>query len=456
MSNVRVRFAPSPTGFFHVGSARTALFNWLYAKHTGGKFILRIEDTDKERNTNEALNVLLQGMKWLGMDWDEGPNVGGDFGPYFQSQRKAIYDEYLKILEDKGRVYKKEGAIWFKLLGERYIEFDSFHKTEIEKVRNKPVVINDKVRGRVERTEDRDFVIVRSNGEPSFHFVNVVDDITMRITHVIRGEDHLSNTSKHIELYKAFGVDIPIFAHIPLILKESGSGKMSKRDKGALIDEYEKRLFISEAIINYISLLGWSPKDDTDKMSVETIIERFDFPGINKGNARFDRAKLMALNGEYIKALPKKRLIELALPILKESNLVDATTDLEYLSRVLVLCQEKVKSIETIVDFTTYFFQDSYEFEPKALQRILKGDEANAIFSELLLVFEKTKSFEASEIEMGLRTIAEQSNRKIFTYFPLIRMAVSGRTGGPDLLPMLEVMGKDRVLTRLQSFAEKF
>ena len=456
MSNVRVRFAPSPTGFFHVGSARTALFNWLYAKHTGGKFILRIEDTDKERNTNEALNVLLQGMKWLGMDWDEGPNVGGDFGPYFQSQRKAIYDEYLKILEDKGRVYKKEGAIWFKLLGERYMEFDSFHKTEIEKVRNKPVVINDKVRGRVERTEDRDFVIVRSNGEPSFHFVNVVDDITMRITHVIRGEDHLSNTSKHIELYKAFGVDIPIFAHIPLILKESGSGKMSKRDKGALIDEYEKRLFISEAIINYISLLGWSPKDDTDKMSVETIIERFDFPGINKGNARFDRAKLMALNGEYIKALPKKRLIELALPILKESNLVDATTDLEYLSRVLVLCQEKVKSIETIVDFTTYFFQDSYEFEPKALQRILKGDEANAIFSELLLVFEKTKSFEASEIEMGLRTIAEQSNRKIFTYFPLIRMAVSGRTGGPDLLPMLEVMGKDRVLTRLQSFAEKF
>ncbi len=456
MSNVRVRFAPSPTGFFHIGSARTALFNWLYAKHTGGKFILRIEDTDQNRNTDEALDLLLQGMKWLGMDWDEGPNVGGDFGPYFQSQRKAIYDEHLKILEDKGRVYKKEGALWFKLLGERYIEFDPFHKAEIEKVRNEPVFIEDEVRGRVERTEDRDFVIVRSNGEPSFHFVNVVDDITMGITHVIRGEDHLSNTSKHIELYKAFGVDTPIFAHIPLILKESGSGKMSKRDRGALIDEYEKRLFISEAIINYISLLGWSPKDDTDKMSVETIIKRFDFDGINKGSARFDEAKLIALNSEYVKAMPVKRLIELALPVLKESNLVDADTDLEYLSRVLVLCQEKVKSIETLVDFTNYFFQDNYEFEPKALQRILIGDESNALFSELMLVFEKTELFEALELEASLRTIAEQSNRKIFTYFPLIRMAVSGRMGGPDLLPMLEVMGKERVLTRLQSFAEKF
>ena len=456
MSNVRVRFAPSPTGFFHIGSARTALFNWLYAKHTGGKFILRIEDTDQNRNTDDALDLLLQGMKWLGMDWDEGPNVGGDFGPYFQSQRKAIYDEHLKILEDKGRVYKKEGALWFKLLGERYIKFDPFHKAEIEKVRNEPVFIEDEVRGRVERTEDRDFVIVRSNGEPSFHFVNVVDDITMGITHVIRGEDHLSNTSKHIELYKAFGVDTPIFAHIPLILKESGSGKMSKRDRGALIDEYEKRLFISEAIINYISLLGWSPKDDTDKMSVETIIKRFDFPGINKGSARFDEAKLMALNSDYIKAMPVKRLIELTLPVLKESNLVDADTDLEYLSRVLVLCQEKVKSIETLVDFTNYFFQDNYEFEPKALQRILIGDESNALFSELMLVFEKTELFEALELEASLRTIAEQSNRKIFTYFPLIRMAVSGRMGGPDLLPMLEVMGKERVLTRLQSFAEKF
>ena len=215
MSEVRVRFAPSPTGFFHIGSARTALFNWLYAKHTGGKFVLRIEDTDKERNTEEALKVLIDGMRWLGLDWDEGPEVGGDYGPYFQSERQSIYDDYLQILQDKGRVYEKDGALWFRLEGERYTEYDDFHKAEVEKVKNAPVVIEDAVRGRVERTEERDFVIVRSNGEPVFHFVNVVDDIAMGITHVIRGEDHLSNTSKHVELFKALDAKVP-YLHIYL------------------------------------------------------------------------------------------------------------------------------------------------------------------------------------------------------------------------------------------------
>ncbi|MDG1667664.1 MAG: glutamate--tRNA ligase family protein, partial [Opitutae bacterium] len=231
MSQVRVRFAPSPTGFFHIGSARTALFNWLYARHTGGTFVLRIEDTDKERNTDEALRVLLDGMRWMGMDWDEGPEVGGALGPYFQSERQAIYDEYLLKLKDAGRTYEKDGAIWFKLEGERYTEYDDFRKAEVEKVKAAPVVIDDAVRGRVERAEEMDFVIVRKDGNPVFHLVNVVDDIAMGITHVIRGEDHLSNTSKHVELFKAFGVEPPVFAHIPLILKEVGSGKMSKRDK---------------------------------------------------------------------------------------------------------------------------------------------------------------------------------------------------------------------------------
>ena len=226
MSQVRVRFAPSPTGFFHIGSARTALFNWLYARHTGGTFVLRIEDTDKERNTDESLQVLLEGMRWMGMDWDEGPEVGGEYGPYFQSERQAVYDEYLQKLVDAGRTYEKDGAIWFKLEGERYTEYDDYRKAEVEKVRAAPVVIDDVVRGRVERAEELDFVIVRKDGNPVFHFVNVVDDIAMGITHVIRGEDHLSNTSKHVELFNAFGVTPPVFAHIPLILKESGPGKM--------------------------------------------------------------------------------------------------------------------------------------------------------------------------------------------------------------------------------------
>ncbi|HLP24088.1 MAG TPA: glutamate--tRNA ligase family protein, partial [Acidobacteriota bacterium] len=199
MSNVRVRFAPSPTGFFHIGSARTALFNWLYARHTGGTFILRIEDTDQARNSEEFLRLIYDSLTWLGMDWDEGPNpngVGerGDYGPYRQSQRGALYEEYKQKLLANGRAYEKDGAIWFKMLGERYKVFDDHRKKEVEKVKSDPVVIDDQIRGRVERMEDEDFVIFRSDGNPVFHFVNVVDDITMKVTHIIRGEDHLSNT----------------------------------------------------------------------------------------------------------------------------------------------------------------------------------------------------------------------------------------------------------------------
>lgn len=455
MSEVRVRFAPSPTGFFHIGSARTALFNWLYAKHTGGKFVLRIEDTDKERNTEEALKVLIDGMRWLGLDWDEGPEVGGDYGPYFQSERQSIYDDYLQILKDKGRVYEKDGALWFRLEGERYTEYDDFHKAEVEKVKNAPVVIEDAVRGRVERTEERDFVIVRSNGEPVFHFVNVVDDIAMGITHVIRGEDHLSNTSKHVELFKALDAEVPVFAHIPLILKQSGPGKMSKRDKGALIEEYEQRSFMADAVRNYICLLGWNPKDDQEKMPIETIIERFDFDGVNKGNARFDETKLSALNAEYIRELAISDLAQYALQIL-ESNGIDITSiEQPYLLKVLELCQTKIKALETLFEYIHYFFQDTYEFDAKGMQRIHKGVDPKVLLSEIMPIFESIEVYSKDELEAKLTTIAEANERKLFAYFPVIRMATSGLSGGPDLLPMLSVMGKVRVLPRLQSFLEK-
>ena len=454
MSEVRVRFAPSPTGFFHIGSARTALFNWLYAKHTGGQFILRVEDTDKERNTEEALQVLIEGMQWLGLDWDEGPGKGGQFGPYFQSQRSAVYEEYLNLLKSKNRVYEKEGALWFRLEGERYIEYDDFKKAEVEKVKNTPVVIDDAIRGRVERTEERDFVIVRSNGEPVFHFVNVVDDISMNITHVIRGEDHLSNTSKHVELFKAFGVKPPIFAHIPLILKELGPGKMSKRDKGALIEEYQKRGFVSDAVRNYICLLGWNPKDDQEKMSIQTIIERFDFDGINKGNARFDEQKLAALNSEYLKELSIETLTQLALPELEEAGCVTDQTDREYLHSVLRLVQPKIKSLDTLADYVGYFFQERYEEDAKALARIQKNGDAKNLLLEIMEVFEAQEAYTSEQFEETLTQIASKHQRKLFAYFPIIRFAISGRSGGPDLLPLLAVMGRDRVLSRLRAFLE--
>ena len=452
MSEVRVRFAPSPTGFFHIGSARTALFNWLYARHTGGKFVLRIEDTDHERNTEEALQVLIDGMRWLGLDWDEGPEIGGDHGPYFQSERQSVYDEYLQKLKDAGRTYEKDGAIWFKLEGERYTEYDDFKKAEVEKVRTEPVVIDDAIRGRVERREELDFVLVRKDGNPVFHFVNVVDDIAMGITHVIRGEDHLSNSSKHVELFKAFGVEPPVFAHIPLILKESGPGKMSKRDKGALIEEYESRGFLAAAVRNYISLLGWNPKDDREKLDIDEIIELFDFSGINKGNARFDEKKLSALNAEYLREMNLESFAFMATPLLVEAGAVDGSVDEDYLQAVLGLCQPKARSLDTMADLCGFFFTDEYPMDEKTAAKIAKKADPKALLTEVLPALEGVESFDADSLKAALEAHAESKGAKVFAYFPALRFSLSGQGGGPDLLPMLEVMGKERVLGRLRAF----
>lgn len=454
MSDVRVRFAPSPTGFFHIGSARTALFNWLYARHTGGRFVLRIEDTDKARNTEEALKVLLDGMRWLGLDWDEGPDVGGEYGPYFQSERQAVYDEYLKKLQDAGRTYEKDGAIWFKLEGERYTAYDDFKKAEVEKVKSEPVVIDDAVRGRVERAEEMDFVIVRKDGSPVFHFVNVVDDIAMKITHVIRGEDHLSNTSKHVELFRAFGVEPPVFAHIPLILKESGPGKMSKRDKGALIEEYEQRGFLPAAVRNYICLLGWNPKDDREKMDIGEIIERFDFPGINKGNARFDEQKLAALNSEYLREMEIGSFTFLVRPILAQAGVISEEEDEDYLQSVLKLAQPKARSLEDLPDYVRYFFTDDFAMDEQTAAKISKKADPQALIAEVLPVLERLETFDADLLKTALEAHAEAQGQRVFAYFPALRFALSGQGGGPDLLPMLEAMGRERVLGRLKGFAD--
>jgi len=452
MSEVRVRFAPSPTGFFHIGSARTALFNWLYARHTGGTFVLRIEDTDKKRNTPEALRVLLEGMKWMGMDWDEGPEVGGDYGPYFQSKRQSIYDEYLKKLTDAGRTYKKDGAIWFKLEGERYNTYDDYLKVEVEKVKTVPIIIEDEVRGRVERAEEKDFVLVRKDGSPGFHLVNVIDDIAMGITHVIRGEDHLSNTSKHVELFNAFGVKPPKFAHIPLILKEEGSGKMSKRDKGALIEEYESRGFLAVAVLNYISLLGWNPKDEREKLDVDEIIELFDFPGINKGNSRFDEKKLSALNAEYLRELNIESFTFLARPLLNQAGVVSESADEDYLQSVLTLCQPKARSLDTLSELCGYFFSDDYAMDDKTGAKIAKKADPKELLGEVLPILESINSFDADSLKSALETQAESTDQKVFAYFPALRFATSGRGGGPDLLPMLAVMGRERVVARVKRY----
>src|SRR6185369_10400853 len=303
---VRVRFAPSPTGFLHIGGARTALFNWLYARHTGGTFVLRIEDTDVARNSQEAVEVILKGLRWLGLDWDEGPISGdvtgaskGESGPYFQSQRKPLYQRRVEALLSKDLAYEQEGAVKFRMPREPILIPD--------------LVVGDVRRELTDREEvDPDFVIVRSDGEPVFHLVNVVDDLEMNITHVIRGEDHLSNTAKHIALFRAFGVEPPRYAHIPLILNSDGS-KMSKRDKGASLSSYSEEGYAPEAVVNYLCLLGWSPKGNREKMSVAEVVELFDLPQVLSHNARFDLTKLTWLNGEYIREMSEDRFYELSI-----------------------------------------------------------------------------------------------------------------------------------------------
>ena len=471
MSPVRVRFAPSPTGFFHIGSARTALFNWLYARHTGGVFVLRIEDTDKERNSEQFYNLIYEALTWLGLNWDEGPvygkNGGGAHGPYLQSERAGIYREYLEKLKATGRTYEKDGAVYFRLLGERSEVFDEHRKKTVTKVQAAPTVIADLIRGRVERVEDEDFVIVRSDGNPVFHFVNVVDDITMQITHVIRGEDHLSNTSKHVELFKALGAPVPQFAHIPLILKQNGPGKMSKRDQGALVEEYQKRGYLPEALVNFLALLGWNPGDDREKMPIAEIIRLFDLPGVNQSNARFDDRKLAHMNMVYLQELSPEKFVGASsesftatvgsIPIYTPtptptSKLAPTETDKEYFDAVMRLCQSKVKSIDELNAYTGYFFTDGFEIDPKAKAKVMAKGEPKARLKELITALPGIDFTSDTAIEEAIKVLAAGKGLGFGDYQGVARLAVSGTNVGPGITGMFRVLGRERVLQRLERF----
>lgn len=458
MSSVRVRFAPSPTGFFHIGSARTALFNWLYARHTGGKFVLRIEDTDHARNSEQFLKVIYNSLTWLGLDWDEGPNSNGAgergaFGPYRQSERGAIYQQYKQKLLEAGRAYEKDGAIWFKLLGERYTVFDDHRKKEVEKVRSAPVVIDDQIRGMVERQEDEDFVIFRSDGNPVFHFVNVVDDIEMKISHIIRGEDHLSNTSKHMRLYEGFGVAAPVFAHIPLILKspEMGQGKMSKRDKGALIEEYQQRFFLPEALVNYLSLLGWNPGDNREKMSIAEIVKLFDLPGVNQSNAKFDGRKLANMNMTYLLEQPAERFVALAKAYFAQQPAgATVLANEAYFREIMLLAQPKIKSIDELGAYTGYFFTENFLIDPKVKEKVLAKGDPKTRLAQLLAALPAMDFASDATIEAGIKSLAEGKALGFGDYQAVARLAVSGTNAGPSLTAMFRVLGKERVGARLE------
>jgi len=411
---------------------------------------LRIEDTDKGRNTEEALRVLLEGMRWLGLNWDEGPEAGGDAGPYFQSERGPIYREYLDKLKAAGRTYEREGALWFRLEGERYTEYDPHLKREVEKVKTEPVVIEDAIRGRVERAEERDFVLVRSSGEPVFHFVNVVDDIAMGITHVIRGEDHLSNTPKHCELYKALGVAYPVFAHIPLILKSSGPGKMSKRDEGSLVEEYRNRHILPEALRNYLCLLGWSPKDDREVLDIEEIIRLFDLEAISGNNARFDERKLDYINTEYLRKMPLQSFTWLLRPLLHEAGLIDENYSEDRLQEILALCQPKIRSMENAPSFIGYFFTEDFEYDGKALKKVLKKGEPARRLKEFHEAISQLDETTPEALEAMVAQLSEKHGAGTGEYINPARLAVSGINVGPAFYEMISVLGRETVLKRVE------
>ncbi len=342
-SAVRVRFAPSPTGYLHIGGARTALFNWLYAHHTGGTLVLRIEDTDQARNTAEATQAIYDGLRWLGLEWDEGPHAGGNYGPYFQSERNEIYERHFKKLEEGGHLFEENGAIRFRSPREH-------------------VVVDDVVCGKIDfdltnPETHPDMTIRRPDGSWIFHFVNVVDDLEMQISHVIRGEDHLSNTPKHIELYRALGAEPPRFAHIPLILNQDGS-KMSKRDVGASLNTYIEEGFLPEAVCNYLCLLGWSPKDNREKIELEEVVRLFELEKIHRKNASFDLAKCTWLNGEYAHQLPDDRFRALGLVALARAGIDTTKYSPEYTQAALDTCKGKFRIFSELPAYCGFYFTD--------------------------------------------------------------------------------------------------
>ncbi len=431
--HIRVRFAPSPTGYLHIGGARTALFNWLFARHHGGTFILRVEDTDKSRNTQEAAAAIYEGLRWLGLNWDEGPHVGGDLGPYFQSERDNIYERHLRRLQETGHTYEDNGAIRFRSPREH-------------------VVLEDIVCGRIDfdltnPETHPDMTIRRPDGSWIFHFVNVVDDIEMKISHVIRGEDHLSNTPKHIELYRALGADPPRFAHIPLILNKDGS-KMSKRDVGASLNTYVDEGFLPEAVRNYILLLGWSPKDNRERLSLDEMISRFELDHINRKPASFDLEKCTWLNGEYAREVTGERLYQLGEAALQRARIDISAFPPSYVRAALDTCVGKFRIFSELPVYAGFYFRDDISYNPEGVTKHFTPENKPRL-QAIRDAFASAEPFEAVTLETTLKTTAAQLGVKPGILVHPTRLAVTGSNAGPSLYHLLEIVGKEKVLTRI-------
>ncbi len=476
---VRVRYAPSPTGYPHVGNIRTALFNWLFARHHKGSFIVRIEDTDTARTVEGAVDAILEGLRWLGMDWDEGPDISGDYAPYFQSQRLNLYKEAAKRLIEQGDAYycyctperleemraeqirlkqppgydrhcrdkSATGSVLKVMSGlKRVVRF----RTPLEK----QITFTDIVRSDVtfESSCIDDFVLLKSDGYPTYHLASVVDDHNMGISHVLRAEEWLSSTPRHLMLYDALGYKPPQFAHLPMLLGKDRS-KLSKRHGAVSITDYKDQGYLPEAMLNFLSLLGWSLDDKTEIMSIQEIINNFSLKRVNQTAAIFNSEKLDWMNGVYIRNLNPEDFTRVSMPYLERDLPPDIERPLsaEYVSRITPLIHERVKRLDEVAGLTDFFFAEELEYQPELL--IVKKMNRDLSLNALETAYLKLKrmhQFDEEAIEGVLRPLAEELELKVGQLFGTLRVAITGRAVAPPLFQTMAVLGQKRCVRRVK------
>ncbi len=476
--NLRLRFAPSPTGYLHIGGARTALFNWLFARHYQGTFILRIEDTDQVRSTEEAVKVILEGLQWLGLDWDEGPGKGGDYGPYFQMQRLPLYQEYARKLLEENQAYycyctpeeleasrikqKEEGknpqydrhCLYLTEKERKRYEAEGRRPVVRLLVPSKKIVFNDLLRGEVSFEGDLlgDFVILKSDGIPTYNYAVVIDDALMKISHVMRGDDHISNTPKQILIYEALGLPLPEFAHIPMIMG-SDHTRLSKRHGATSIMEYKKMGYLPEAVVNYIARLGWSPGDEREIFSQDELIKEFSLENISRHAAVFDLEKLNWLNNEYIKRMPLNILTEKLIPYLQEANYLKkgelSASSLNWLRGIVRLLQGRFRNFAQFVEFTDYFFLDEITIDEQLFNHIINQEGVLETLQTLQSALADIKDWNEENIENTIRKIAADLNIKGSQIIHPTRVALSGKKVGPGLFELITALGREKTNQRL-------
>jgi len=469
--SVRVRFAPSPTGALHIGGARTALFNWLYARAQGGKFILRIEDTDRERSTIEANRAIFDGLEWLGLDWDEGPNVDGPLGPYFQTERLDVYKEHLDQLVKSGQAYycfctpeeldrkrkeaaaRKEAPMYDgtcrKRTPKEIHDLILSKKPKVIRFMMPPMgetVVHDLIRGKVVFKNELldDFVIQKSDGFPTYNFACVVDDHLMEITHAIRGDDHLPNTPRQLVLYQALKWKPPKYAHIPMIMGKD-KARLSKRHGATSVIDYEGKGYLPEAMLNYIARLGWGYKDE-EIFSREDLIKKFTLKGVSKSSAVFDTEKLNWLNGKYIRQILPERLVDLCEPLLLKQY---GQQDFEYLKKVVMALRERLTLIPDIVPLSRYFFFDDYDYDEKAVAKYFTGEQNKKIIETLSARLEQVNPYTKDKIEPVFKGLAEEMGLKLGMIIHPCRLALTGTLQSPPMYDLVEILGKQKVSQRL-------